>query len=363
MRTLFLAALLLAGCNKGRGPDLSGYDDPKDAKAARPKGGLRQPRELAADGAAREVFFCFWNVENLFDDVDDKRGKRGDEIYDPWFAKNEEAREIKYDRVASVLARMNGGKGPDIIALAEVESRRACELLVKAINAKLDDPKLHYVTIVFEDFGGGRDIGTPVITRLPVGSKRGKVLGNRMRIMETHVVVNGHDLAVIASHWSSRISDKTGATRGKYADQIHGRFRAMLKADPRAALVVCGDFNDEPDEPSVAKHLKAVKDIDAVRKGDEPLLWHALWKQFEAGEGTHFYRKMHLFDHLCLSPGLLGGGSWEAVEGSAAIVPEIADDKGRPNRFGGPSDKRAYSRRGASDHFPVTIKLKVAAAK
>ena len=315
--------------------------------------------DVPREGEAREVFFCFWNVENLFDDVDDGRTKRGDEIYDPYFAKNDEMRQTKYAHLAQVLAKMNGGKGPDILCLAEVESPRACELLRDALNARLADKSLHYGTIVFEEVGGGRDIGVPLITRLPVASKRGKLLGSRLRIMETRVVANGHELVLIASHWSSRLSDKTGRTRAKYGDQIHGRFRAMFKANPKVDLLVCGDFNDDPDEPSVTRHLKAVDDLEAVRKGDEPLLFDAMANLGKQGKGTLYYKRFHLFDQICVSPGLLDDQGWTAEPASAAIVPEMADKRGSPNRFGGKGDKRAYSRRGASDHFPVTIKLRV----
>jgi hypothetical protein len=41
-------------------------------------------------------------------------------------------------------------------------------------------------------------------------------------------------------------------------------------------------------------------------------------------------------------------------------VKKIADAKGRPSSFGNERDKK---RRGASDHFPVTVRLHVAGAR
>jgi hypothetical protein len=66
-----------------------------------------------------------------------------------------------------------------------------------------------------------------------------------------------------------------------------------------------------------------------------------------------------MFDQICVSPGLLDAAGWSVVPDSAAVVPEYADNRGRPNRFGGPSDKRELWLRGASDHFPVTVRLRV----
>jgi hypothetical protein len=42
----------------------------------------------AARGGAGNYLFCFWNVENLFDDQDDDRKSRGDTEFDNWFARD-----------------------------------------------------------------------------------------------------------------------------------------------------------------------------------------------------------------------------------------------------------------------------------
>src|SRR5262245_49860727 len=102
-----------------------------------------------------DLFFCFWNVENLFDDKDDPRNST-DEIYDNPFATNDALRTAKYDRIATALLKMNGGKGPDLIACAEVESVRAAELLVKALNAKIKDDALKYKSQAMKNLDAGR---------------------------------------------------------------------------------------------------------------------------------------------------------------------------------------------------------------
>src|SRR5436305_718822 len=56
-----------------------------------------------------EYLFCTWNVENLFDDQNDKRNQV-DEEYDNWFAENASDRELKYKHLAEALVKMNGGK-------------------------------------------------------------------------------------------------------------------------------------------------------------------------------------------------------------------------------------------------------------
>src|SRR5262249_16251818 len=159
--------------------------------------------------------------------------------------------------------KMNQGRGPDILAVVEVESVRAAELLQAALNQRLKDPALHYQHVLMKNLNAGRHIAPAIITRLPVKAHRTKLLGNRQRILEGHVVVNGHELVVLASHWTSRLTDADGTSRARYADQLYGTFRAMHRNDPNVDVLICGDFNDPPDAASVTDHLHATGDAAA----------------------------------------------------------------------------------------------------
>jgi endonuclease/exonuclease/phosphatase family metal-dependent hydrolase len=339
-RVLALALLglaaLLGGCQVGT-----------------PPGGPAAP----SDG----YLFCFWNVENLFDDEPNLKLREPDKHFDRWFAEDKEAREQKYKNLADVLLALNDGRGPDILAVAEVESKRAAEMLAETLNGRLDQA-LHYKNVVYRNPSGGRHIATAVLTRLKVDGDRTRLLGQRLRILEVHLKAEGHELVVLASHWTSRVSDKTGKGRAKYADAIYGRFRAMVKADPKVDLLVCGDFNDNPDDPSVTDHLHATGDRDKVlSERDPPLLYNLFAGLWAKGEASHFYgRKAYLFDQVCVSPGLLDDAGWSCDPDSARIErpAKMRDGKGRPIRFG--TQRTPAHARGASDHFPVTVRLRVA---
>ena len=331
MRIAFIlfAVIAAVGCPDQRPtPTDPGFTTPG---IAGPIGGNRLPVPTPLPepngGKAGEYFFCFWNVENLFDDRNDGRTKRGDTAYDTYYAQEPEALSWKLRHVTDVLVKMNDGKGPDILCIAEVEvNSRAPELLLNAYNARMSDSSRHLLTILFDNPGGGRDIGCAILTRLPVDKTRTRLLGNRLRILEGQIVVNDHPLVVVASHWSSRISDRDGGSRSTYGDIIYGRFRAMVNRNPAVDFLVCGDFNDPPEEESVVSHLHAVADIQQVRaSGTVPLLYNFMTPLADKGEGTHFYRRWWLFDHICVSPGLLDDQGWSIVPDSAAIVKEKAD--------------------------------------
>jgi endonuclease/exonuclease/phosphatase family metal-dependent hydrolase len=346
---LGLAALALSGC----------YPPP-----AAPTTSPAEERGAAAD----DYLFCFWNLENLFDDkVDDYR--EPDKAYDEWFAEDAATRKLKYDDLARVLTALNGGRGPDILACAELEStERTAELLRDALNAHLKDPALHYKHFALKDPKGGRAICTAVLTRLPLVENKTHLHGRRLRILEAHVEVNGHDLVIIASHWTSRVSDREGEGRDKYGDQVYGVYKAMYKSNPKVDFLVCGDFNDPPDDESVTEHLHAIGDIEKVKRsgGDDPLLYNLMWEKFQEGKEFTHYGSSHkyIFDQMAVSPGMLDDQGWRCDPKTVEIVANEMTTEKRPripfripHRFGNKNDR---FERGCSDHLPVTARLHVA---
>jgi hypothetical protein len=350
-KTAKLVSEILTGKKADDGPDEDG-DKPTDG--GKPDG---------TPAKAGSYLFCFWNVENLFDDSDDGRKTKGDAEYDSWFGRNPEALQHKLDHLADVLIKLNDGRGPDVLGAAELESRRAAELLAGALNKRLG--KKEYATIEIEPVPGGRHISPVLISKLPVVGNRTENWGKRQRILKTVLRVNGHDLIVVVSHWTSRVTDKTGAARGRYADAIYGEYRraylAAKKDGRELDFLLCGDFNDNPDDASVTDHLHATGDLARVKASDEvPLLFDLFAKAYGEGKATHVYGKKHyVFDHVCVSPGMLDDAGWSCDVDSAEIITSFADRQGRPNRFGGEHDKRSWGARGASDHFPVTVRLRV----
>jgi endonuclease/exonuclease/phosphatase family metal-dependent hydrolase len=328
--------------------------------------GCLPPAPVAEGGgpAGDGYLFCHWNLENFFDDEVDDYKHTPDREYDLWFAKNPPVLRQKLDNVSRVLVKLNDGRGPDILAAVEVESKRAAELLRDALNARLPE-KLHYRNVLMEEVSAGRHIAPAILTRLPVEADRTRLLDKRRRILEGHIVVDGHDLVVLASHWTSRVSSKEneeGTGRDKYAELIYGRFHALYKRDPAADLVVSGDFNDDPDDDSVKDYLHATGNVKAVEAfGAEPRLLDLFADRDPAKYGTHWHRgKWHIFDQIVVSPGMLDNRGWSCDPDSARAVHDLtADRRGRPMDFGDENDKVPLEARGYSDHFPVTVRLHV----
>jgi endonuclease/exonuclease/phosphatase family metal-dependent hydrolase len=316
------------------------------------------PAPPPASGAG--YLLCFWNVENFFDDKVDGWDDP-DKAYDEWFASDPRALELKLENLCKVLLLMNGGKGPDVLGIAELEStRRAIELLRDALNSRLKDPELHYKYIALEENRVGRYISTALLSRVPIVDSKTRKLDGRMRTVEAHLQANGHELVVIVSHWTSRATDQEGGQRAKYANKIYDRYKELVsKAGDSLDFLACGDFNDNPDDPSLTEHLHATADLNASAGGGPPLLFNLLAGQYKQGKGTHYYgRNAFVFDHIVVSPGLLRDpAGWSCDPASAEIFTDsMADRRGRPHRFGNRKDEGV---RGYADHFPVTVRLKV----
>jgi endonuclease/exonuclease/phosphatase family metal-dependent hydrolase len=307
-----------------------------------------------------EYLFCHWNVENFFDDKHDKRHHKADKEFDDWFSSNPKVFQEKLDKLTEALLKMNDHKGPDILALVEVETPRAAELLMASLNSKLDASH-HYQHVLMKDLDAGRHIAPAIITRLPVNDKKTRLLGHMQRILEGHIVLNGRELIVLATHWTSRITEGSEKGRVHYAETIYKTVKEYFDRDPKTAIVVCGDFNDTPQDESVVKYLHSSADLQAVRQSREPLLYNLFAHKNPAdGFGTHYYNgKWYIFDQILVSPGMLDGAGWSSEVDTAAVFNQLyrpGDTHKRPWRFG---DEHTKGPRGYSDHFPVTVKLRV----
>jgi endonuclease/exonuclease/phosphatase family metal-dependent hydrolase len=360
------AVIHCSGCTQSHTPSPEPTQPPaQPAEPPSPEQLVNVPPPVAPFlPGTRNVVFCLWNMENLFDDKDDKR-RQPDEEYDRWFIENPGDRRKKYEKLASYLVKLNNGIGPDVVVGIEIESYRAAELLQQALNAALPSGAPRYEHVVMKELDAGRHMAPCIVSRLPLSGAQ--LLGKRQRILEAALTVNSHELRVIASHWTSQLSDdgkgKEGSGRQGYAKTIHAAYTEMMKANPRADVLVCGDFNDSPDSDSVYKTLHMIGDSRLVTpEANPPRLFGLLSGKSPAEFGTHYYNKPLIYDHIAVSPGMFDANGWGYDPNSVQVPTEGLIRSGartrRPWRFG--SEKDDALGRGYSDHFPVVVTLKVA---
>lgn len=317
----------------------------------------------AARGESYAV--AFWNVENLFDTVDDP-AVAGDEEFTPSAPKawSEERFGAKLKNLGQVIADMNAGKGPDVLGLAEVENRFVLEQLVAQL-----EPLGREYDIVHKDSPSGRGIDCALLydrktLRLDGSAFLAAPVAETRDIVEARLAAGGDRLFVFVNHWPSRLGDQTGAERCAVADMLRARIDELLSHDAAAEIVVIGDLNDHPADASVAEHLRAASQPTASAPSSAPAatqpanLLNTTWAIHASGTiGSYNYQgKWEIIDHVILSPGLLdaAGFAWKAGSTEVFVRDYMLYKPGtpqaRPNRTYGGRDQYFG---GYSDHLPV----------
>ena len=319
-----------------------------------------------------------WNVENLFDDVDD-----GTEFadYDPgrgrWDA---EGFRLRVDTVAEVIRKAVPG-GPDVIVLQEVENANALRALV---TVALKDLGYAWVAIVPKP---GLPANVAVASRVPIARVHTIAIsayaGNELRdLLEVEIEQDGRRLHVIDNHWKA----KSGGTREtepwriEAAARLGRRVREILAADPAADIVAAGDFNESVDEWRQAglAYQVALVPVDenppaafldrtillADERGEAGIRGSALalydpWFEIPAADrGSYSYQhRWQTVDHVLLSPGLFDDRGWRYRPGGFRVVrlPFMLNPDGTPKRW-----TRLAGQRGYSDHLPLLLTLDIA---
>lgn len=254
----------------------------------------------------------FYNLENLFDTCHDE-GKNDYEYLangtNKWNAMKYES---KLANMSKVLAEMGTDLlkniGCAIIGVSEVENARALSDLVAqpalaARNFKFChvegpdkrgvDCGLLYNPRFFEP----KDVKLyPYVQKLEKDS--GFVTRGFLTVKGS---LAGDDIAVIVCHLPSRAA--TSFYRELGAEQMRHLKDSLIAAEPNLKVIVMGDMNDDPMDPSMAKSLRARKKIADVKSGDMLNPW---WKTLADGNGTIKYDGgYNLFDQIILSPQLL----------------------------------------------------------
>src|SRR5215217_4340218 len=109
-------------------------------------------------------YVAWWNLENLFDEENAPVARRSEKVaraigrdIEGW---TPQLRDRKISQLASVIAQMNGGAGPDLLGVCEVENRFVLDLLVATLATPL--PARHY-EIVHADTDDARGIDVAFI--------------------------------------------------------------------------------------------------------------------------------------------------------------------------------------------------------
>lgn len=316
-----------------------------------------------ADG---NYMVAFYNVENLFDTLDDKTTK--DEEFTPagengW---NTERYQNKLNNLAKVISTMNNGKGPDVLGLCEVENSRVLKDLINTPALK----KMHY-GLVMQEMRDARGIDVALIykedvlpwisfTTLRVDLPDSVPVTRDILLVDTEL--EEKLITFLVCHFPSRSEgrEQSEYKRVAAAQVVRHAIDSIQAADKNTNIVVMGDFNDEPADSSISKVIGASD--PGVKEKPKPML-NLMFPLKNKGLGSYKYREeWNMLDQIMVNGNLyIGNNGLQYVKESAAIFAEEWMKQTEPKYLGSPM--RTFGGKkylgGYSDHFPVYIYLSV----
>jgi len=313
---------------------------------------------------------AFYNLENLFDTINDPM-KFDD--YSPIMelkTNRGDAYRRKITNMARVIAEI--GKDathntPAILGVCEVENKDVLEDIVN--DSTLLEKNYG---IVHFDSPDSRGIDVALLYQkslfTPISSS-----AHELKIYDTQTQkrittrdqllvsgkLEGDLIHIIVNHWPSR---RGGEARSRpkrvAAAKLNKRILDSLQAhDPYAKLIIMGELNDDPTNPSVKNVLKAKK---KRKKVDFKGLYNPFEKFYRDGLGTTAYRdNWSLFDQIIVSKTLLEKDYTSFRYYQAGIFNKnyLITPKGKYKGYPFRSWNDSGFSNGFSDHFPVYIYL------
>ena len=318
-------------------------------------------RDSDSSASAGTLSIAFYNLDNLFDTLDDTSHHDDDFTPGGRYKWTDDRYKRKLANMEKVIAGLAGGHAPDILGVCELESRKALEDLLS--TGKLDR---HY-GIVHYDSPDERGIDVALaynasrlslIDSKPYRVKLSKDPRDKTRdILWVKILskTSGDTLQLMVCHFPSRREGKAETQQDRV--DAASQCRAILREQCNPVsqnLVIMGDFNDEPVDHSVSGILGAGKEMSDT-------LINLMWPFREQGRGSYKFRgRMEMLDQFIISRALVDKKGAEYVDESvdildAAWLTQTGKYKGYPLRtFGGNKWLNGYS-----DHYPVFMNIRL----
>jgi endonuclease/exonuclease/phosphatase family metal-dependent hydrolase len=308
-----------------------------------------------------------WNVENLFDTIDDPANPN-DDGYTPdgwthWST-------YRYTRKLSHLAKVIASMKPDILCLLEVENRLVLKDLVAALKK---EQNYELPVIIHRDCQDTRGIDVAMLAKVaPIATNWFCAVPLQRDVLTCDFAIQERSITVLANHWKSQLGKKEESDdiRRTEAKAVRKFINSRLDKNPEAAILVTGDFNDMVNSPILLQTAGFSLSEELVRTNTaKRLLWNLSGTLPETTRGTYYYaaaKRWSSFDSISVSPGLLTNrvpsASWLVKPESYSIFkyPDHVDTNGVPRPFRYIRSKVDGNRMvmGFSDHFPVRVELK-----
>ena len=312
---------------------------------------------------------AFYNLENLFDTIDDP------DTYDEDFTPSGKLNYTSFDyrrklrKLSSIIRKIGSDEsdeGPHVLGVSEVENRQVLEDLISQPEldslpyaiAHVDSPDLRGidVALIYRE-----DIFFPLSHEsfeVRIWDDSGQRIFTR-DVLWVHGIMDAEEIHLLVNHWPSRRggASRSSSKRMKAAYVNKKIIERIREEQSNAKILIMGDFNDDPTDKSLVHGLGAQshKFLDTMG------FFSPMIRLFKKGYNTLAYRdQIHLFDQILLSNNFVdskpqGGFTFckAGIYNPLKLYVREGKYKGYPNR----SFQNGKYSGGYSDHFPVYVEL------
>ncbi len=304
-----------------------------------------QPEE-ASDAS---ICVASWNVQNLFDDVDNGTEYTEYLSTNGW---NSKSYNLRLENTAQVINYLP--KAQDyLIVLNEIENTNVLEGLLK--QKQLRSKKFYWYAFAKAE---NSSIGTAVISSLEIVKATVHQTDNSLRpILEVEFNTNSGKLYLLSLHLKSNVGgeSETAPQRLKAAKVVAQVAAELKKNNPGCLILVCGDFNEECWADNTMTRLSTVTAPLKVSNTFSNGWWYNPWLDASQNlwpNGSYYYNEhWKCYDNLLISQEGKDGTGLEFQKAGVLFQGILRTSDDKPNAWV-PSLLK-----GVSDHLPVWVLL------
>jgi hypothetical protein len=329
-------------------------------KCAKPDSGKKK---------SQNVRIVFYNTENLYDPYDDTT--RLDDEFTSRGSKRWGYSKflVKLSHFGKTILAMGNPETPAIIGLCEVENRYVLNKIIYESPLR----NFHYKLIQY-DSPDARGIDVAMLYRperfKPISSKAIRIIfpsdeNIRTRdILYVRGILFGTDtLHLFVNHWPSKFGGVVASEprRKVVAGILRGYVDSLFAVDKNSNIVIMGDFNDEPDQPSVREVLGAGP---WQQDTDSPILVNLMLDLLrDWAHGTHkFQGKWSIIDQFIVSGALINGKHGLLISPGEVGIFQAGFLMEKETSFLGSKPLRTYAGPryigGFADHLPIWVNIR-----
>lgn len=307
---------------------------------------------------------AFYNLENLFDTIDDPMTNDKDFLPDGSYGWTKEKYEEKLSNMSDVISQLgdqeNGAKwnGPTFLGVCEIENKSVLEDLLA--TPRLKDKNYG---IVHYDSPDKRGIDVAFFYKKDyfklLNSKTFKLINPEEpdKTTRDQLLVSGvydeDTLHFIVNHWPSR--GAPSQARENAAALCRSIVDSILGTNIDAKIFIMGDFNDSP----VDKSLNYLVHKSTKKKPEDKevtVLFNPFTELHKKGYGTIAHRDIwSVFDMIIISPGVVNGANngYKYKYADRWDRPWLHQQSGRYKGYPLRTHAGGQYLGGYSDHLPV----------